>query len=332
MESIAVFITVNDDNLEKFKHCRASLLQYCSVEFKEFTVILNDDGDSCALTKKYLKSVDQNFVVSDNASIIENVSVRGQYLQLIADNFLNPESGIKFICFMDASMICYEPEVFDKLFSSRSKKPIMHITPYSSLLGRDGAHIPEEGRMFIKKNREITSDFICEKAQYEFVRRMPLVFPIEIFLGLRKFIKRQHDVDMIDYLKTRDSFSALNALGAFSYKYYQEMFEWLDTTKASLDTLPVYNIDCNHLRFFDADWLPIETINCFKKYPEINTLLKKFIEIIHKEAIPALGIPPVHQLCYSNEKVLSFQKAIASFLSRDISADGIEVVDVEDDN
>lgn len=113
---------------------------------------------------------------------------------------------------------------------------LMPYTPYKSLYEMD---MPESLKDGVRRNQEMTSEAMGEEVKYEFARRLPLVYPKEIFEKARAFIEETHGMEVGEYLSKRDMFNAYNFLGAYCYKYANGLFMWLNTDEMRVPELPI---------------------------------------------------------------------------------------------
>ena len=113
------------------------------------------------------------------------------------------------------------------------------MMPYTSYEALYASKMPEGMKAGVKKNQEMTSAVMNEEVEYEFARRMPIVYPREIFAEARKFIEDIHKVTIEEYMSELDMFNAYNFLGAFCYKYANDLFMWLNTEEMRLPPVPI---------------------------------------------------------------------------------------------
>ena len=96
------------------------------------------------------------------------------------------------------------------------------------------------------------------ESDYNFMRRMPLVYHADLFRKLREYISNLKG-DIIDYLNTLETISEYNLLGAYAYKFTRESFCWIDVResakewKRANDILPCtqYSSKTNNPRYID---------------------------------------------------------------------------------
>lgn len=97
-------------------------------------------------------------------------------------------------------------------------KPLMLYTSYSAV-----GSVPWRGG---------TEDALRFPVQHEFMRRLPLVYPRELFPLCRRHIEAVHHRPFQDYVRTRigsGGFSESNIMGAFAFKYLPHLYTWMLT-------------------------------------------------------------------------------------------------------
>ena len=106
-------------------------------------------------------------------------------------------------------------------------KPVMVMTPYR-LLPRQN---PWKG---------ITQDFLGWPVGFDFMRRMPVLYPRWIYGELRRFASERHGVSLESYVLSRPhrGFSEFNALGGFAFERHRESFSWVDSSREPVRELP----------------------------------------------------------------------------------------------
>ncbi len=106
-------------------------------------------------------------------------------------------------------------------------KPIMLYTSYSLL----PPGVPW---------RPGTSRAMGQDLQYEFMRRLPLVYPKALFEPMRRHIESVHRMPFPSYVQSqigRGDFSESNIMGAFAYLFRPQLYTWL-LTDNGLPELP----------------------------------------------------------------------------------------------
>jgi hypothetical protein len=74
------------------------------------------------------------------------------------------------------------------------------------------------------------------KPDYEYMRRLPSVFPRTIFAPMRAEVERIHGTEFDDYIYTANdgTTSEANLLGAYAHKYMPETCRFVDIAEAGL--------------------------------------------------------------------------------------------------
>lgn len=105
-------------------------------------------------------------------------------------------------------------------------KPSMLKTPYSDL--------QDQAKLW----QGVTAHYMGFNPDYEYMRRMPLVYPISIYRRVRDHIAAIHGPceEWFPKIEIR-KFSEFNILGAYADKFMAEEFHWIDTSKEELPPL-----------------------------------------------------------------------------------------------
>lgn len=79
--------------------------------------------------------------------------------------------------------------------------------------------------------KSITEASVGFDVQYEYMRRMPLTYPREIYKCVRDHIEKFHGVTFYEFVRsiTNREMSEFNIIGAISEKYFPNCIEWQDT-------------------------------------------------------------------------------------------------------
>jgi hypothetical protein len=141
-----------------------------------------------------------------------------QYTKLHADLFVSDVASHVVHLDSDCIMINGLGEMF------ANEKPVMLKTPYSQLDGQANVW------------RGITAHYLGFDVEYEYMRRMPLAYPVGLYPKVRDHLISLHGpfdgwFSKIDGHK----FSEFNILGAYAERHMPEFFHWVDT---SLQELP----------------------------------------------------------------------------------------------
>lgn len=116
----------------------------------------------------------------------------------------------------------FSPEPFFK-----DGKPAMLINSYEHLF----KYVPRENLIPWQMGVERALGY-CPN--YEYMRRLPLMYPRELFRFTREAVCARHACNFTDYVydvhspTSWSNFSESNILGAFAHKYEPALFEWID--------------------------------------------------------------------------------------------------------
>jgi len=105
-------------------------------------------------------------------------------------------------------------------------KPMMLKTPYSQL--------DDQAKIW----QSVTANYMGFNPDYEYMRRMPLVYPIGIYKRVRDYLSERNG-PMEDWFPNIEGrkLSEFNILGAYAEKFMAEEFHWIDTSKEELPPL-----------------------------------------------------------------------------------------------
>lgn len=245
-------ITVTfDKDLRWLKYSLRSRKKYCE-GYHGDVIILDDHEDDCLASKAYLEKMDHKYVVNTQAKLIKIGYVRQQYMKFFCDEYVDKETT--HIVHVDSDSIFTEKH--DPSIYFKDGKPIMLMTPYSEFFAD---HQSEEVKSALKTWQDVTSMAMDEKVDYEFMRRMPLVYPVEIHAEMRDFFVKQHGKPIFEYLydvcelsPPHNNFTEYNFMGAYCWKFHRDKFHWIDTTKDKWDDLPLHQY-WSHANIHDVE-------------------------------------------------------------------------------
>lgn len=137
-----------------------------------------------------------------------------QYSKLMADT----TTSCDFILHSDSDCIYHRPVHTDEFF--QGGKPWMLMTPYEAL----GDKVPW---------KPITEKAVGKPVAFEFMRRLPLIYPRWLYQIVRNHISRVHGVSLEQYIQDQPgrALSEFNILGAIAYELHRDAFRWLNTDK-----------------------------------------------------------------------------------------------------
>lgn len=126
----------------------------------------------------------------------------------------------------------------------RNGKPVMLTNSYEELL----KYAPG-----IEPWRKGTEAALGWTPEFEFMRRLPLMYPRSLFPRVRGHVSNQHQMPFEDYVygvgayaqtsnrSDAANFSESNVMGAFAYRYMRDDYEWVNLDRAfaeEMATLP----------------------------------------------------------------------------------------------
>lgn len=247
-----------DKDLEWLKYCLKSIDKFAK-KYSGHTIVIDDNHD-CQNTLLFLRENNIRFFVNKEAKTIKHGYIRQQYMKMICDQYVPEDTD--WIIHIDSDSVFFE-EHDPSIYFSKNNKPIMLMTPYN--IFKDG-EVPWQ---------KPTEEFIKDAVKYEFMRRMPLIYPKWIFPEIREWIYKNHHKTLFQYLENKLplEFSEYNALGAYLYKHYRDLYEWIDTITQPYEQLPLLQ-----MRSWDGISSKIDIIKNLIENPEIHCLLKKIMQ------------------------------------------------------
>jgi len=240
MKTSIITITFDKD-LEYLKYNLASIKKFCK-DYYENVVVIDDHENDCIQTQQYLESIGQKYFINREAKKIKEGYIRQQYIKLFSEQYVSSDTD--YICHVDSDNIFtdrHDPSVY-----FNGDKPILGIQKWSQM-----------PNSFFKPYTDKTLEY---ESDYNFMRRMPLVYPTYLFPKLREYISNLKG-DIIDYLNTLETISEYNLLGAYAYKFRPESFHWIDVVdsseewKQANDILPCtqYSSRTNNPRYIEVE-------------------------------------------------------------------------------
>jgi hypothetical protein len=80
------------------------------------------------------------------------------------------------------------------------------------------------------------------ESQGEFMRRLPLAYPVTMLPALREFIQRRHGISFRDYVlrsvNTERNFSESNVMGEWAYRMAHDAYNWVNMDKPPAGFVP----------------------------------------------------------------------------------------------
>ena len=143
-----------------------------------------------------------------------------QYTKLNAHLYVPPETTHVIHVDSDCMMIGKLSGMFV------DGRPLMLKTPYSQL--------DDQAKIW----QGVTAHYVGFNPDYEYMRRMPLVYPIGIYAKVRDYLANLHGPweEWFPKIEGR-RLSEFNILGAYAERFMPEEFHWIDTSKEDLPPL-----------------------------------------------------------------------------------------------
>ncbi len=245
-------VTVSfDKDLRWLKYSLLSQEKYCE-GYHGKVIIYDDHEDDCEASISYCKSKGIPHHVNEEAKLIKKGYVRQQFMKFYADKYV-PE-GTTHVCHVDSDSIF--TELHDPSIYFKDGKPIMLYTPYSEFFAD---HQPDNVKKALHVWQDVTSLAMNEKVENEYMRRMPLVYPVEIHEEMRKFFLEVHQKSVFEYLfdacelePPLNNFTEYNFMGAWCRKFCPEKFHWVNTQTDTFDPMP-FNQYWSHANLHDKE-------------------------------------------------------------------------------
>jgi hypothetical protein len=220
MKTSIVTVTYDKD-LEFLKYNLKSIKKFCN-GYHDNVVIIDDHENDCVETQRYLDSIGQKYFVNKEAKHVKRGYVRQQYIKLLCDLYVPDDTD--YICHIDSDSIFkieHTPEVY-----FIDSKPAIVKNNYELLVEKIKAN--EQTVKAFLRWKTLTSQFLGWDVEYEFMFRMPLVYPYHLFKSIRTFLEEKHNASLLDLLKDLPVISEYNLLGAYAYKMMHDEFTWID--------------------------------------------------------------------------------------------------------
>lgn len=213
MLKTAIITVTYDKDLGYLKYNLKSIEKYCK-GYHENVVVIDDHENDCEQTQQYLESIGQKYFINREAKKIKEGYIRQQYIKLFSEQYVSSDTD--YICHVDSDNIFtdrHDPSVY-----FNGDKPILGMQKWSQM-----------PNTVFKPWTDRTLEY---ESDYNFMRRMPLVYHTDLFPKLREYISNLKG-DIIDYLNTLETISEYNLLGAYAYKFTRESFHWIDINEST---------------------------------------------------------------------------------------------------
>lgn len=166
--------------------------------------------DECTKVREICDKNGVRFVPHNEARLIANGYINQQYTKMIAD-LLAP--NMDYILYCDADTYATEENTPADYFIDH--KPYMLLSEWDKV-----------GQAVCWKAP--THRAIGVEPTYEFMRRLPMMYPRVSITKSRSHIESIHRMGIGRYLSNQQQFSEFNAIGAWAYRYEPELFRWIN--------------------------------------------------------------------------------------------------------
>ena len=170
--------------------------------------------DECLTVRQIAEDCGVRFVEDRLAGRIIDGYINQQYTKMRADLFMQTD----YILYVDSDCVCTEEHAPDILFDDGL--PVMLYSDWEHVGGRVGGG--DASCWF-----EPTKNALGFEPAYEFMRKLPLLYPYEVVRGCRQHIELQHMTTLAKYLGRQNTFSEFNAIGAYAYAHHRDKFKWV---------------------------------------------------------------------------------------------------------
>lgn len=215
----AIFIRSYDRDLSWLKYCLASIEKFGG-KYDYAMVVADRKTGSNVLG--YCGSIGFPHAVDDESSQIQRGYIAQQYTKLRPDLFLPKD--IDYVCNIDSDCMLtldHDPSV---LFEGG--RPLMLYTPYADLGDAAAWRAPTEAA-------------VGHPVENEYMRRFPLVYPLEVFEPARRHLEGLHGKWLLHYLQGTPIFSEFNYLGAWCADHAPNSLAWKLTSRDPVSPSPV---------------------------------------------------------------------------------------------
>ena len=179
------------------KYCLKSITKYCSGFGKTHLVVPEEDFELI----ERLSGVEKHKVKDGCGGYLAQ-----QYTKLCADQFSNAD----YILHFDSDCVFIKPSTPHLFFSAGL--PIM--------LQEKGVESPW---------RAISAQSLGWEDEYEYMRRLPIIYPRWIYPEFRDWMQQKHGMSLEAHICSHPPFgwSEFNTLGQWAKRYHKDKFDWI---------------------------------------------------------------------------------------------------------
>jgi hypothetical protein len=207
---ISIVTITYDKDLEFLKYNLKLIKKFCR-GYHENVVVIDDNGNDCKKTQEYLESIGQKYYINREAKKIQKGYIRQQYMGYYMDKYLDIDTD--YVCCLDSDNIFtshHNPSVYFK-----NNLPIMGMTKWKDM----------PNTLF----KQSTEQVLGYESTYNFMRRMPFIYPVWVFAKIRDYIETLHSRTLEEYFRDIEICAEYCIWGDYLYKFFREHFYWVDT-------------------------------------------------------------------------------------------------------
>ncbi len=160
----------------------------------------------------------------------------GAQIRMMEADLLCPNADV--IYFLGSDCIAFQ-EFRPEPYCDSEGRPFVLFTPYAQL-GEQKSGLQRTS--LVNKWKLGTERVLGIEVEFEFMRRIPSVFPRAVFPAMRSHVGRLHEGPFEPYITTFDPVdhgtSEANILGAYAYYFMRESCNWVSTETYSPEDYP----------------------------------------------------------------------------------------------
>lgn len=209
----SIFIKTCLKDLPWLSFCLRSIRKFCR-GFEEVLIVADED----------CKGVIEQMLVNETLFFCKPTCRGYVYQQIVKFRCLSYLQPTDAVLFVDSDVCFFDSTTHESFFLNN--KPVLLKTKYGQLEG-------DVGRV-AEKWQNITETFVGYNVEYEYMRRIPIVFLASTIASFEQQYSNQ--IESLNYLQTND-FSEFNCLGAHAEFHQPHEYAILDT-QLNADSIP----------------------------------------------------------------------------------------------
>lgn len=223
--SIDIFIRTYRRDFPLLQYCLYSIFKYVT-SFRKVVIAVREKEYSQLVDILKHKSYFTKLVISKEYNFDDSIDYLGQQItKLHADVLTDAE----YIMFVDSDCVFYDSfDISLLMFDQESSRIRLRVDAFSN----------------IDSSALIWKEFLKEcklPSEYEFMRRLPLLYPASLLKQVRTFISQQRKKTAANaclhiYHKTLKTFSEFNLLGAYAHTYEPTLFRFIYVAESDAET------------------------------------------------------------------------------------------------